>query len=141
MYMFYYYRFLKEIDKKAKEKDKARIVAQAQKDQPSSKLSIGLYFMLWNTRINLDIYVKFNLWIVNQSREISNQHSLPAPAKVKVEKPNPLPQKSSPTPQARELPQNVNASKTNANATTVEETGTNQKLSLRELSCHVSYIQ
>ena len=46
MCVFYYCRFLKEIDKKAKEKDKARIVAQAQQDQPSSNLSTGLYVTL-----------------------------------------------------------------------------------------------
>lgn len=85
-----------------------------------------------NIPINLDFYIKFYRSIVNQSKEVPNQHPPPAPVKPKVEKPNPLPQKPSQTPPAREPPQHVNVSKANTNTTTVEETGTNQKLSLRE---------
>lgn len=44
--MFYYYRFLNEIDKKAKERDKARMTAQAQQGQPPSNLSTGSYVTL-----------------------------------------------------------------------------------------------
>ncbi|EDV28137.1 uncharacterized protein TRIADDRAFT_63653 [Trichoplax adhaerens] len=104
-----YKLFLKEIDKKAK--DRTRVATPAQQDQTLSNSS---------TR--------------NQRKEIPSQQPSPAPAaaRANVEKPTPPPQKLSPKPKAKELSQNVNNSKTNTNVTTSEDNNTTQKLSLRE---------